>query len=104
MDARPTMYEKFGASYLYRTAVALAQVPMDSLQGRTAGGKTVGPAGINLLFDGNGSWHGSPLSLGKSGLRYVTLFVDGHAKLLTNEQYQEAWGTSLTEPGANPCP
>jgi len=104
MDARPTMYEKYGASYLWRTALALADKPVDSLEWRTWDGKTVGPSGINLLFDGNGSWHGSPLSFGKSSLRYVTLFVDGHAKLLTNQQYQEAWATLLLDPGANPCP
>jgi general secretion pathway protein G len=104
MDARPTMYEKYGASYLWRTAIALAQKPIDALEGRTYDGRIVGPAGINLLFDGNGSWHGTPLAWGKSGLRYVTLFVDGHVKLLTNEQYQEAWSISLTDPGANQCP
>jgi general secretion pathway protein G len=104
MDARPTMYEKYGASYLWRTAIALAQKPIDALEARTFDGTVVGPSGINLLFDGNGSWHGTRLAWGKSGLRYVTLFVDGHAKLLTNQQYQEAWATSLTDPGANPCP
>jgi hypothetical protein len=77
---------------------------MDTLEGRTFDGRQVGPAGINLLFDGNGSWHGSPLSFTKKGLRYVTLFVDGHAKLLTYDQYQEAWNTSLMSAGENPCP
>jgi prepilin-type N-terminal cleavage/methylation domain-containing protein len=104
MDAHPTMYEKYGASYLWRTAIPLAQKPIDALEARTFDGKLVGPAGINLLFDGNGSWHGTRLAWGKTGLRYVTLFVDGHAKLLTNAQYQEAWATLVTDPGANPCP
>jgi general secretion pathway protein G len=104
MPARPTMYEKYGASYLYRTAVALSQRNMDTLTGRTGDGREVGPAGINLLFDGAGHWHGSPMTFTKKGLRYVTLFVDGHAKLLTYDQYQEAWATSILGAGDNPCP
>lgn len=104
MPARPTMYEKYGASYLERTSIPMAQIPLDSLQGKTPSGKIVGSSGIHLLFDGNGSWHGSAFSLGKTGLRYVTLFADGHAKLLTYDQYQEAWNTSIGEPGMNPCP
>ncbi len=104
MPSRPTMFQKFGASYLYRTAIALSQRNLDLLTARQQDGTEVGPAGVNLLFDGNGSWHGMPLSLGKSGLRYVTLFVDGHAKLLTNEQYQRAWATRILEDGTDPCP
>jgi prepilin-type N-terminal cleavage/methylation domain-containing protein len=105
MPARPTMYEKYGGSYLFRTSLALAQIPLDNLNGRAPNGQTVGPAGINILFDGNGSWHGSPFALGRSSLRYVTLYGDGHAKFLTNDKYQEAWSTSIvSDPGANPCP
>jgi prepilin-type N-terminal cleavage/methylation domain-containing protein len=104
LPARPSMYEKYGASYLYRTAIPLSQRPLDLLTARTTDGREVGPAEVNILFDGNGSWHGQPLALGKSGLRYVTLYVDGHAKLLTNEQYQRAWNIQILEQGANPCP
>ena len=101
MDARPTMYEAFGASYLFHTTIAFSQVPIDSMQGKDFAGRDIGPAQINLLFDGNGSWHGQPFSLGVSGLRYVTLFLDGHAKLLTNDDYQRAWASF---PDINPCP
>lgn len=105
MDARPTMYEKYGASYLLNTAIGLAQIPVDSLSGTTPRGKTVGPSEINILFDGNGSWHGSPFALGRNGLRYMTLFVDGHAKLLTEARYQEVWANSRAIRGnADPCP
>ncbi|GAB4453780.1 MAG: hypothetical protein OHK0029_07230 [Armatimonadaceae bacterium] len=104
MPARPTMYEKYGSSYLFRTAIALSRRNIDTLTGIAPDGQSVGPSGINLLFDGNGSWHGSPLALGKSGLRYITLFVDGHAKLLTNDQYQRVWATQIQEPGSEPCP
>lgn len=104
MPAHPTMYDKYGASYLYRTAIPLAQRPLDLITARSIDGQELGPTDVNILFDGNGSWHGQPLSLGKSGLRYVTLYVDGHAKLLTNEQYQRAWAIRILEQGANPCP
>ena len=101
MPARPTMYEAYGASYLFHTVIAFSETPIDSMTGKNFAGKEVGPAQINMLFDGNGSWHGQPFSLGVGGLRYVTLFMDGHAKLLTYDQYQEAWAAF---PDINPCP
>lgn len=94
MDARPSMYERYGGSYLFQTSLALAQTPVDSLHGTTEDGKPVGMADVNMLFDGNGSWHGNPWAFGRKGLRYVTLFLDGHAKLLTHDQYQDAWNKS----------
>jgi prepilin-type N-terminal cleavage/methylation domain len=96
MDARPTMFERYGSSYLYRTEIGFRQINLDSVTAIGFDGTEVGVAGINVLFDGNGSWHGSPFSLGRSGLRYITLFADGHAKLLTHQQYQEAWAVSMT--------
>jgi hypothetical protein len=104
MPSHPSMFEAHGASYLFRTGDALALTNLDNMHGKRPDGSEANPGNINLLFDGNGSWHGSPFSLGRSGLRYVTLFVDGHVKLLTNADYQLAWQTSLVPPGANPCP
>lgn len=106
MPARPSMFERYGASYLWRTEVAFRRKGPDSLTGISFSGQEVGPAQINILFDGNGSWHGSAFSfLSKGGLRYLTLFGDGHAKLLTNQQYQEAWAIRLDGAGAfsSPC-
>jgi prepilin-type N-terminal cleavage/methylation domain-containing protein len=107
MPARPSMYQKYGGSYLYRTELAFRRLNIDSLSGWTWDGQEVGPASINVVFDGNGSWHGSPFALGRNGLRYVTLFADGHAKMLTHEDYQKAWRLRLTPPGTpptKPCP
>jgi len=104
MPARPTMFEKYGASYLFRTEIAFRQKDMDNLKAITFDGREVGPSQINVLFDGNGSWHGSPFAMGKSGLRYVTLYADGHAKFLTNDQYQEAWGTQIAPGEPLQCP
>nr|CAA9240232.1 hypothetical protein AVDCRST_MAG63-1499 [uncultured Armatimonadetes bacterium] len=105
MPARPTMYEKYGASYLFRTEIAFRQKTVDSLTGyRLVNGQPtdVGLAEVNVLFDGNGSWHGGRLQPDK---RYLTLFGDGHIKLLTNAQYQAAWNTEI-EPSPTPitCP
>ena len=99
MKAKPTMYEAFGASYLFRTEIAFRSMNVDSMTGTTWDGKEVGATGINIIFDGNGSWHGMPFSIGRSGLRYNTLFGDGHTKSLSNQQYQEAWATQLDGSG-----
>ncbi|MDX1934021.1 MAG: prepilin-type N-terminal cleavage/methylation domain-containing protein [Capsulimonadales bacterium] len=104
MPARPTMFEKYGASYLVRTALAIGRANIDTLEGVDFNGQPAGPAQINLLFDGAGSWHGNASFFTNSGLKYVTLFVDGHAKLLTNQQYQEAWAVRITGQGSGPCP
>ena len=110
MNARPSMYEKFGASYLVRTEVALLEINIDASNpniGRLPNGSEVGLSQIQYLFDGNGSWHGSPLSFGTSGLRYQMLYLDGHAKSLTYNQYNDAWGTTIktgsTTTGAAAC-
>jgi general secretion pathway protein G len=103
MPARPTMFEKYGASYLFRTEIAFRQQSVDNLSGWRSGPngrwQEVGQAQVNVLFDGNGSWHGGGLLRDK---KYVTLFADGHTKLLTNDQYQAAWNTRLDP--ADPAP
>jgi general secretion pathway protein G len=103
MPAHPSMYEKYGASYLYRTAIGLSGKPLDSLAGQDLDGKEVGPAQYHVLFDGNGSWHGGAFSAAGIGLRYICVFADGHAKLLTNSQYQEAWSYPVGSSYGIPC-
>lgn len=108
LRARPTMYTRFGASYLFRTEIAFRRLNIDSTSAFSASGQEVGLAQINILFDGNGSWHASPmrfdpLGWDRSGLRYTTLFADGHVKFLTNDDYQKAWATQFAAPSSNPC-
>ncbi len=107
MYARPTMFEAFGSSYLYRTEISFRQKSLDGLSGWRRGPdgqwSEVGAAEINVLFDGNGSWHGATLFPQK---RYVVLFADGHSKSRSYDQYQEAWMTAL-DPNPSfdmPCP
>lgn len=106
MRARPTMFDAFGASYLYRTEISLRNKSVDDLSGwcGDANGRwsEVGPSHVNVLFDGNGSWHGGTLFADK---RYVTLFGDGHARLLTRAEQNRAWAVALEPAGAAvPCP
>ncbi len=104
MPARPTMFEKYGASYLYRTEISFKQKSLDSLSGwrRDNNGQwqEVGAGEINVLFDGHGSWHGGTLFPSK---QYIVLFADGRAKLRTYDQYQAAWSTAI-EPNPTPAP
>ncbi|MBC8101158.1 MAG: DUF1559 domain-containing protein [Cytophagales bacterium] len=105
LPARPTMYERYGASYLYRTEFAFRQINVDTVTARgSRTGRELGPSALMYLFDGNGSWHGSPFRLGRSGLRYDCLFADGHVKSLANEEYQDAWQATLGTGGGSPCP
>ena len=103
MPSRPTMYESQGSSYLWHTSLGVTGRNIDSLSGTTPSGQHVGPEGINVFFDGNGSWHGSPFAMGRNGLRYETLFADGHAKLLSWTTYNDAWYTTLDGTSAGPC-
>lgn len=107
MPSHPSMYEAHGASYLYHTSIAITERNIDTLEGvsRVSGNK-VGPSQINVLFDGSGSWHGSPWTplIGREGLRYSTLFLDGHAKLLTYADYSEAWNVDFRASSGGPCP
>lgn len=96
MYAKPTMFEAFGGSYLYRTEISFRHKSLDGLSGWRRGPdgqwQEVGATEINMLFDGNGSWHGTGLFPEK---RYAVLFADGHAKSRSRDQYDQAWATAL---------
>jgi general secretion pathway protein G len=105
MDAKPTMFDRFGASYLWRTEIAFRQKGPDTLSGVDSDGQEASAARINILFDGAGSWHGSPFSgFDRSGLRYDVLFGDGHTKLNTRRQIQDAWNIRLDGAGVSDSP
>ncbi len=95
----PSMFSTFGSSYFFRTEIAFKYLSDTSFQT---------PAGVNVLFDGAGHWHGSGHALSQSdlsdpgdlestlrGYRYNTLFGDFHAKNLSRGAMMLAWGTAL---------
>ncbi len=84
LDARPSSYEKFFTSYLYRTELAFQRASLSGL---------ANPASMNVLMDGCGLWHGSGMLF--TNLRYNVLFGDGHVKSCNREEYMRAWNTPV---------
>ena len=95
--ASPSLYLRFGTSYFFRTEIAFKQLAQTSFRL---------PADVNVMMDGAGSWHGG--SRGPSldddfqtyysltrDYRYNTLFGDFHAKSITFDQMNAAWGVTL---------
>jgi prepilin-type N-terminal cleavage/methylation domain-containing protein len=99
LNGRPTMFAKFGTSYLYRTEIAF----------RHAGDATFqNPAELNVYMDGSGLWHGSgpsDLSIGAGHFfegnselfqrRFNTLLGDYHVKSFTFSQVWKLWHLPL---------
>jgi general secretion pathway protein G len=83
LDASPSSYDRFGTSYYYRTEIAFRRAGEATFQR---------PAEVNVLFDGDGRWHGGLLLPTK---RYNVVFADGHAKNLTRDQLDEVWAAPL---------
>ena len=92
LDARPTAFEKFGTSYFYRTALALAYVryPGAGFYEIAPPYKEHGPAEVSVLFDQDGFWHGTDDTL----KRYTTLMADGHAATLGLDRFKQEWDLS----------
>jgi general secretion pathway protein G len=95
LDGLPTMYGRFGTSYLYRTEIAFRHAGDAMFQT---------PAELNVYMDGGGLWHGdgpSDQSIGAghffegnsqlAGRRFNTLHGDGHVKSLTFNQVWKLW-------------
>ncbi len=93
----PSMYRTYGSSYFFRTEIAFRAFTDSSFQL---------PANVNVYFDGAGHWHGDGRGLQADdsfdtvvrllrGYRYNVLFGDFHAKSLSKDQMQQAWGTPL---------
>jgi general secretion pathway protein G len=94
LNARPSMFQAFGTSYMYRTEITLKAKSDSNLAGIRPNGEEAGPSEINILMDGNGHWHGSWLA---SSRRYNVLMADGHAVSQNPEQYfiTSSWGLKI---------
>ena len=95
LDATPTAFQKYGTSYLYRTEIALLHTPYGSLMAYDAAGAAHEGAEVNVLMDGNGSWHGGLLVSQK---RYNELMGDGHVINQNLAQFNQTWLLQLKQP------
>ena len=100
--ARPTFYQSYGTSYLERTEIAFdstTQAPrmLSSLVGYGPNPPCAehGLSEINILQDGNGSWHGGTITHQK---RYNMLMADGHVINMTRKQFDDVWAEKLDRP------
>ena len=83
LDALPTSFKRFGTSYNYRTELAFI---------RASDATFADPAGVNVLMDAGGQWHGG---WPKDTRRYNVLHGDGHTKNLTRAQLELLWQSPL---------
>ncbi len=97
LDMTPTAYGKYGSSYLYRTEIALLGTRYGSLVAYDPGpnGAAHEGAEVNVLMDGNGSWHGGLLVSQK---RYNELMGDGHVVNQNIAQFGQTWNLQLKHP------
>lgn len=96
LDATPTAFEKYRTSYLYRTEIALLGTRYGSLVAYdpAPGGAAHEGAEVNVLMDGNGSWHGGYLVSQK---RYNELMGDGHVVNQNIVQFGQTWNLQLKQ-------
>lgn len=99
LDAGNSSYQKFGTSYLYRTEIALLGTHYGALVAYDHAGNPHEGAEVNVLMDGNGSWHGGILVNQK---RYNELMGDGHVINQNITQFGQTWELSLKNPNAPP--
>lgn len=99
LNAQPSSFEAFGMSYYYRTELTLRRKV--DLMGYDHKKPPVeyGPAEINVLADGHGSWHGEDEYRLR---RYNVLMGDGHVANMTRADFSRAWRLSLDPPSATP--
>ena len=96
-SAAPTAFDEYRTSYLYRTEIALLGTRYGSLVAYDPrpGGATHENAEVNVLMDGNGSWHGGLIVSQK---RYNELMGDGHVVNQNIAQFGQTWSLQLKQP------
>jgi prepilin-type N-terminal cleavage/methylation domain-containing protein len=83
LPAHPSSFAALGSSYMYRTEITFLQASQENL---------ADPAGVNVMFDGSGTWHGGN-DWGE--FRWNVLYGDGHVKTANRGQYDEAWAKNV---------
>ncbi len=101
LDATPTSFQKYGTSYLYRTEIPLMHTECGSLVAYDPQPPYAAHEGaeVNVLMDGNGSWHGGARVSQK---RYTALMGDGHVVSQNISQFGQTWQRQLDKPRRGP--
>ena len=94
LDMTPTAFDRYGTSYLYRTEIALLGTRYGSLVAYESNAAKTEHEGaeVNVLMDGNGSWHGGRVASQK---RYNELMGDGHVINQNITQFGQTWQLTL---------
>jgi prepilin-type N-terminal cleavage/methylation domain-containing protein len=92
LEAAPTAFQEYGTSYLYRTEIALLHTSYGSLVAYDQNNTPHEASEVNVLMDGNGSWHGGYFVNQK---RYNELMGDGHVINQNIVQFGETWKLQL---------
>ncbi len=93
LELYPSAYAVCQMSFEYRTELGAATVADTRIEN---------PAGVNLLADLAGHWHGSSAALKATDnfdnyseqvpdYRYNVLYSDGHVRLVTHDELEGAW-------------
>lgn len=95
-DTRPSVFQKHGSSYFYRTPLVVEDKPFSALVNWDSEPPFAqnNSAQIAYLYDGNGGWHGGS----GDGRRYNMIFIDGHAKSITRDGFERQWAQMFTSP------
>ncbi len=93
LKARPTAFEKFRTSYLFRTELALKRKSFSAVTcfDYKTPHDELGNSRVNIILDGNGGWHGGILG----ARRYNVLMADGHVVSQNSDQFDESWRLCL---------
>lgn len=88
-DTRPSSFDKYGSSYYYNTNLVMHDDPVAAIQAWSSDPPHEERNGshIVMLYDGTGIWHGGLITT----RRYASLFVDGHVKVLPNDEFQKTF-------------
>ncbi len=93
LDATPTAFEASSTRpILYRTEIALLGTRYGSLVAYDSNNNPHEGAEVNVLMDGNGSWHGGSQVNQK---RYNELMGDGHVINQNIVQFGQTWNLRL---------
>ena len=97
ISAHPSSYEQYGSSYYYRTTLAFKHKTLGTLTGydKFAPYATHGPAEIDILNDGSGTWHGGS---GRPDWKYNVLYGDFHSKNVTRAMLDASRALKLDNP------